>query len=83
MRNVLMRPCFAALLVLPTIFFSTAGADSDSKKPPEPTTEQLIAAEAFFRKIGGERSGTDFLLPKETSDAQLKKVPNFEFGFGL
>ncbi len=61
-------------------------------KPGEPTPEQLQQAKDAFAVLGAaykqvdavaKQSGHWFIMPFKTEDADLKKVPDLPFAFGL
>src|SRR6266567_9632262 len=94
-----MQQCRAALMsacVGLTLLFGSLPASAEDKKPIEPTPEQLQAAKDAFAKLGAEYQpngdpGTKrivhwFVMPSETTDADLKKLntlPQIPFSFGL
>ena len=66
---------------------------ADDKQPVEPTKEQIDSLKKTFETLGGSyQAKTDtatkqtrhtFALPRETTDGDLKKLPQVPFPFEL
>jgi internalin A len=89
MRTIVL---IGLLLAILSVNLIAAPLPRNLKPIPEPTAEQLIAAKEAYAKHGAKydtsilcmKDGDHvFLMPFETTDADLKGLPNLPFRFGL